>query len=1395
MTSKTSGEDYGAFVRAGARTKVLIAAVMTLAILAFAAPSAFAEACSNCKPWWHLTAEPLPTYLSPTNAPARDEVQEIVTGPGAGWELKVGGTSLGIFESEPYPPFGVTQATKENVQAALATVYGAGNVEVTGGPAGVAPLTITSIGEDSDNSVPSIEAVELVGAAKANVVTKGRPDGEIIVYASNLGDAPAGCTKVAAGTGQYTGSGCTEAELGTGEYEATPITLSDVVPAGFEAVGVSGEAFEGDGLGVPITKKLVKELTCSLKGENGVSAPACSFVGVVPPFMALTLHVLVNAAGASEGEEDRASVSGGGARPLSLSRKIPLGESTPFGIADYELVNENEGGGADTQAGSHPFQQTTTIVMNQFPRPSNTSVELGEPAVLPKDLHFAWPAGLVGNPSSIPQCPITDFLNEGKCPADTAVGVAKPQLSVIDGVPIRRDDYSSLFNLVPSPGEPARLGFISAIPIYIDPVVRSGRDYGITVNSDNISQLAGVRAVEVTVWGVPDAAIHAPDRGRECLADNQEGVECASTPVEHPPAFLSLPTACPGQPLVSTVTGDTWAEPKPTAAQPQLAEYVMPALDGCDALPFKPSIVATPDSKEASKPTGLNVDVHVPQQETLNPEGLSEAGPKDITVALPVGVAVNPSSADGLQACTGNPGALGAGTLGSPGDQIGFEGLGELPGEPGVNATLFSGRLPESLAAKVAVENGELPSSEGALLPGVNFCANASKLGTATVKTPILPNPLTGFVYLAAQESNPFGSLLAMYIVVEDPVSGTLVKLAGEISLCKGAGEVIGGLSCQAAGQLITTFENSPQAPFEDAEIHFFGGERAPLATPTRCGTYTTTAAFTPWAAALGEKPVIAESQFNIETGPNGSACPGAQLPFKPTLTGGATNVNAGAFSPFTATMSRLSGEQNLQSLEVHLPPGLSGILTGVELCPEPQANLGECGPNSLIGETTVAVGVGGEPYTVSGGKFYLTGPYNGTGGCTVGQPGCAPFGITFEVPAKAGPLDLAKTKANHPPCDCVLVRGKIEINPNTAAITITSNPPGTPDAIPTSLEGIPLEIQHVNAITTRNDFQFNPTNCSKMEVTGTIHSSEGGTDTIAVPFQVTNCAALKFEPKFAVSTNAKTSKAYGAALTAKVTEPAGSLGTQANLTRVKVELPKQLPSRLTTLQKACLSKQFETNPAACPSESKIGYAVVHTPLIPVPLEGPAIFVSHGGEAFPSLTIVLQGYGVTIDLVGSTFISKSGVTSTTFKTVPDQPFSSFQLTLPTGKYSALTALGNVCAEKLTMPTEFIAQNGMEIHRSTPITVEGCSSSLSFTHSIKKQTLKLSVYAPAAGKIIASGKGLTAVSKTAKGQENLTLTLKQKRAGKLKTTVNVTFTPSTGKDRKKQAKTAKLTFKT
>jgi hypothetical protein len=365
-------------------------------------------------------------------------------------------------------------------------------------------------------------------------------------------------------------------------------------------------------------------------------------------------------------------------------------------------------------------------------------------------------------------------------------------------------------------------------------------------------------------------------------------------------------------------------------------------------------------------------------------------------------------------------------------------------------------------------------------------------------------------------------------------------------------------------------------------------------------------------------------------------------------------------------------------------------MLSGIALCSDAQASNGTCGVESEIGHTTASVGVGGQPYVVGGGRVFLTEGYAG-----------APFGLSIVIPAKAGPFDLGE----------VVVRARLEIDPRTAQITVLTDQTG-PHAIPHVLDGIPLAIQQVNVTIDRKAFTFNPTNCNGMAIDGMLSSDEGGSAAVSAPFQVANCGNLRFAPKFSVQTAGKTSVTKGASLSAKLVMPGGGLGSFANLAKVKVSLPKQLPSRLTTLQKACPAAVFESNPGGCPAASIVGHARVVTPVLPVPLTGNAYFVSHGGEAFPSLTLVLQGYGVTLEVVGSTLIRK-GVTSTTFNAVPDVPFSTFELSLPQGPYSALANRGGLCKAKLSMPATFYAQNGAISQQSTPIRVTGCKRAKHF----------------------------------------------------------------------------------
>lgn len=940
----------------------------------------------------------------------------------------------------------------------------------------------------------------------------------------------------------------------------------------------------------------------------------CEYEGVVPAYESFSVEVTVKIdASAISNPVNEVSVSGGGASGVIGREVLTVGSSaSSFGVESLSLVPTNEDGSVDTQAGSHPFELTTRL-------------QLAQPVSLTKDLHFNIPPGLIGNPQVIPQCTSEEFgavLKEGynACPADTAIGIAS-----IGYIEPGYHSAVPLFNLVPSAGEPARFGFeIQHVPIILDTSVRTGGDYGVVVSVNDISQIFPFYGSEVTFWGVPADPSHNSVRGWNCLDDNlydaggEEYGSCVAPTNPDLTPFLTLPTSCGGpSDMRTTVEADSWSEPGVFKDK----EYLLKengseplGLVGCNRLPFDPSISVAPDGQAGSTPSGLTVGVHVPQTVALNPTGLAPADVKDTMVTLPAGVQISPAGADGLEACS----------------------LGRIGLEVDAEAS----------------------------------CPNGSKIATAEIKTPLLPNPLTGEVYLASQNANPFGSLVAMYIVARDPVSGVLVKLAGQVTLDP------------VTGRLVSTFDNTPKLPFEDLSLHFFGSARAPLTTPALCGTYTTAASIAPWS---GNSPAEPTSSFQIVSGPNGVPCSDPQ-PFAPGFQAGSTNLQAGAFTPFTLTMSRPDGDQTLSRVEMKMPPGLLGTLSSVKLCGEPQASEGTCGEESLIGTTVVSAGLGNDPYTVTGGKVYVTTGYKG-----------APYGLSIVNPAKAGPFDLGT----------VVVRASISVDPHTAALTIKSDP------LPTIIDGIPLQIQHVNVTVNREKFTFNPTNCDGTAIDGTLSSTEGAIAPVSTSFQVTNCATLAFKPKLTVSTAGKTSRVSGASLHVKLTYPEGPY--DANIAKVKVDLPKQLPSRLTTLQKACPAATFEANPAACPAESIVGHAKATTPVLPVSLEGPAYFVSHAGEEFPDLIVVLQGYGTTVDLVGSTFINnKTNITSSTFKSVPDVPVGTFELTLPQGKYSALAATANLCTTKLTMPTAFIGQNGAEIHTTTPIGTTGC-----IKHKVKK----------------------------------------------------------------------------
>ena len=600
--------------------------------------------------------------------------------------------------------------------------------------------------------------------------------------------------------------------------------------------------------------------------------------------------------------------------------------------------------------------------------------------------------------------------------------------------------------------------------------------------------------------------------------------------------------------------------------------------------------------------------------------------------------------------------------------------------------------LPAGTVVSPSAANGLQACSEAQI--GLNngnpvSCPDASKVGEVEIVTPLLGEPLKGSVYAARQDANPFGSLLAIYIAAEG--EGVQVKLAGKVS------------PNAVTGQLTTSFMNNPKVPFSELKVKLFGESTAALSNPTACGQAKTTSQLTFYNSPIPAEP---SSAFEV------SGCAGPQ--FAPSFVAGTTNPQVGGFSSQSVTISRGDADQYLSGVQVTEPQGLLAMLASVPLCAEAQASNGTCSSASEIGQVTAGAGPGSTPfYLPEAGQppnpVYLTTGYKG-----------APFGLSIVVPAIAGPFNLG----------VVVVRAAISVDPNTAQAVITSDP------LPQILKGIPLQVRTVNVDIDRENFIFNPTGCGPQSVTGTLVSAQGLSAAVQSPFQAANCKTLPFKPVFKASTQGNgTFKNHGASLTVKVSTkqgPTAAGGRESDIAKVDVQLPVSLPSRTATLQKACTAQQFAADPRGCPAAATVGTAIAHTPVLPVPLEGPAILVSHAGLAFPDLVLVLQGDGVTVDLTGHTQITK-GITFSHFETVPDAPISSFELKLPEGQNSILAAFlprGTLCEPTvaktvtktvkhvkrkvkeivpapLLMPTTITAQNGAVLTQTTKIAVTGC----------------------------------------------------------------------------------------
>jgi hypothetical protein len=956
------------------------------------------------------------------------------------------------------------------------------------------------------------------------------------------------------------------------------------------------------------------------------------------------------------------------ARPLNLLATLALAlvgalliaapaSAVPFEIVNFDGNALQSNGDPATQAASHPATASTTFSFSTVTVPGSAQ---RYPAEELKDAVVDLPPGLVGNPQAVGECtddelaPRNVTTGGSICPVGSQVGGVA--IHLVGGPSGVGETLSvGLFNMTTPKGTPARLGFLvpGGATYHIVAKLRTGGDYGVTAVSRNVTGTLPLEGVDAEIWGVPADPSHDKDRGKGSL-----GVECygnsdpkpghpqrfaCENPDPLPPVpFFTLPTSCEG-PVTTTLTATSWTNSSDSASfiSHDNATPTNPiGGTGCNGVDFSPTLKARPTTAAADSPTGLDVKLHIPQNNaplplippvdpteelaTLDYSPLAEAHLHKAVVTLPEGLIVNPSGANGLGACS---------------------------------------------SAQIDIQS-----------PGPAHCPDPSKVGKVEVETPLLDHPLPGAVYVATPHDNPFNSLLAIYIVVEDPQTGIVVKLAGHVE------------PDPVTGRLTTTFADNPQLPFEDFLLHFFGGATASLRTPPTCDAdpstpqldpYATTSELTPWSAPESGPPAEPLDEYAIDQGPGGGACAATPLarPNAPSFEAGTVSPLGGAYSPFVINLRRQDGSQEFAAITVQPPPGLVGKLAGIPYCPEAAlvaaaAKSGRseeaapsCPAASHVGSAVVGAGAGPAPYYATG-QAYLTGPYKG-----------APLSLAIITPATAGPFDLGT----------VVVRTALYVDPESAQITAVSDP------IPHILQGIVLDVRSVVVKMDKPEFTLNPTSCDPMSIGGRLLSTFNQAAALVSRFQVAECERLKFAPKLSLHLRGQTLRGGHPALRATLTMPPGG----ANIAGASVALPHSEFLDQGHIRTICTRVQFAVN--ACPAGAIYGHARAFSPLLDQPLEGP-VYLRSSSNPLPDLVADLNGQ-VHVVLDGRVDSIRGGIRNT-FESVPDAPVSKFVLEMQGGKKGLLVNSRNICRQANRAVALFDGQNG-KIADSRPALVAQC----------------------------------------------------------------------------------------
>lgn len=759
------------------------------------------------------------------------------------------------------------------------------------------------------------------------------------------------------------------------------------------------------------------------------------------------------------------------------------------------------------QAAGHP-----PVGFTQFIVKHTTEEVLGKKLEKPVDelktVRVDLPVGLSVNPGATPQCPLATFkASPAGCPVGSEVGNSFITVSVL-GVPTPFPEAPTVYNIVPAEGEPALFGFeLAGNDVFLKADVDWSGDYheGFTIE-------------------VPETPFASLPLFKEGLILKNRLVFNGRS---GDGTFITTPSTClgPAEPpfehvystwlLASSVSEEE--EPGyefPADANPPFESRIPPGTSPkeCDTVPFEPSVEVDPQTEETDSPSGAAVEVDLPHQTKSGGTDQETSHLRTATVTLPAGMGLNPSAANGLEACSDEQ--FGKGT-----------------------------RNPVA-------------------------CPAGSKIGTVTVDTPPLPEgPIGGNVYLGRQLSRDptSGQEYRIFVDVESKRYGLSVRLIGNTKADPQTGrlETTFADNPQVPFSSFTLdFNDGPRAPLTSPPTC------GPHETTSRMTPWTTAEGSVPAGEEGGpsnEPPAEPTDEFTLGEAPGGGECAATlgDRPFSPGFGAHDANPQGGAFSPFAVNVARVDGDQELKGVDVKLPPGLTAKLAGVRYCPEDAiasaaANSGaaeatspSCPASSLVGSAEVASGSGPEPFHIAG-KAFLAGPYHG-----------APLSLAVVTPATAGPFDLGT----------VVVRVALFVDPSTAQVNAISDP--IPHvfggalldirSVVVTLDRKQFSLNPTNCSPMTVDATLHGGGSNPLDPAAFSSFPR------SVPFQVQGCDRLGFKPKLFMRVFGGTRRGKSPKLRATLVARSGD----ANIGRSAVTLPRPFFLRQSSIAKVCTRVQF----------------------------------------------------------------------------------------------------------------------------------------------------------------------------------------------------------------------------